>query len=226
VTRIAGVSDFVESLLAYTRANVFNPYRDHCIYDSPANTLEAKCARLVAHLNIEDPVMLAVGEAPGYQGCRYSGVAFTSERMLMDGRAPRIAPTSRLTTLPRVLSEPSATILWGALEDNGVADRVVLFNSFPFHPFREHEPLSNRTPTRAELEDGLQFLAGFRSLYPSTPIYPIGQKAAEAFAALGWPVSRVLRHPANGGASKLRRALDEELKALGVAKPTRIEFPL
>ena len=36
------------------------------------------------------PGYLLIGEASGYQGCRISGIPFTSERLIMEGVVPRL----------------------------------------------------------------------------------------------------------------------------------------
>ena len=78
--------------------NLFNPWRERCTDDEPCNGPDAKLARLAAHLACDSKFILC-GEAAGYQGCRHSGIAFTSERLLLEGRIPRISPMShRLTT--------------------------------------------------------------------------------------------------------------------------------
>lgn len=59
---------------------LFNPWWERCPKDSANNGPGHRLARLEAHLDCEARWIL-VGEAPGYQGCRYSGIAFTSERI-------------------------------------------------------------------------------------------------------------------------------------------------
>ena len=78
------------------RPTLFNPWRDHCSQDEPWNGPDAKLARLEAHLAC-DPEFILCGEAAGYQGCRYSGIAFTSERLLWEGKIPRLSPLSHET---------------------------------------------------------------------------------------------------------------------------------
>jgi len=113
--------------------NLFNPWRERCTDDQPCNGPDAKLARLAAHLAC-DPKFILCGEAAGYQGCRHSGIAFTSERLLREGRIPRISPMShRLTSRALPYSEPSATIVWGALYNLGIEERTILWNTLPMH---------------------------------------------------------------------------------------------
>src|ERR1700675_429954 len=97
------------------RPTLFNPWRDHCADCKPCNDPDAKLVRLAAHLDCV-PKFILCGEAAGYLGCRHSGIAFTSERLLLEGMIPRISPINdRLTSRRLSYSEPSATIVWGAL---------------------------------------------------------------------------------------------------------------
>lgn len=76
--------------LPYGISGLFNPWRDHCPFETPENGPEDRIIRLALHLDC-NPRAILVGEAIGYQGGRYSGIAFTSERLLRTGRIPRIA---------------------------------------------------------------------------------------------------------------------------------------
>src|SRR5262249_35351840 len=131
-----------------------------------------------------------IGEALGYRGGHFSGIPMTSERMLLGeqpdivaalferrrrcyrasvggSRAPlqilpRIKPrrTSKPSVCPDGFSEPTATIVWGALLRIGVLpDEFVLWNAFPWHSFDPHRGLlSNRTPNKSEQAAGFSVL--------------------------------------------------------------------
>ena len=77
---------------------LFNPWRDRCTDDEPYNGPKAKLVRLAAHLDC-DPKFILCGEAAGYQGCRHSGIAFTSERLLLEGKIPGISAMSHRLTI-------------------------------------------------------------------------------------------------------------------------------
>jgi len=94
--------------------NVFNPWSDADPLDRTGDAVAHRLQRLKRHLACR-PSLLLVGEAAGYQGCRFSGVAFTSERLLLEERIPRVLCTERITHRTRPWSEPSATIVWGCL---------------------------------------------------------------------------------------------------------------
>lgn len=186
---------------------LYNPWRQRDERDLSPGAAAQRVERLRQHWAIT-PRLILVGEAAGYQGCRYSGIPFTSERLLCVGAIPRIPPTPRFTLRPRPFSEPSATIVWGTLERLGLAHHTVLWNALPWHPMRSDNPLSNRSPTPAELALGRTCLAWIREHYPHTPLVAVGQKAAAALEGLGVEVPAV-RHPANGGATRFAQGLAE-----------------
>src|SRR5262249_38999503 len=138
-----------------------------------------------------------IGEALGYRGGHFSGIPMTSERILLgkkpeilvalldhrnvpdrtsDGgrRSPRQVASSiksRRTSKPSVcadgFSEPTATIVWGALLKIGVPpDQFVLWNAFPWHSFNPHRGmLSNRTPNKSEQLHGRPIMNAFLELF-------------------------------------------------------------
>jgi hypothetical protein len=185
---------------------LFNPWRDHCTDDDPCNGPDAKLARLAAHLDC-DPGFVLCGEAAGYLGCRHSGIAFTSERLLLEGRIPRISPVHhRLTSRFRPYSEPSATIVWEALYTLGIEERTILWNALPMHPHKSGDEQSNRTPTSEEFEIGKRALQRLVAAFPSAKVVAVGKSAERSLNSMGVPAAYV-RHPANGGATAFAREL-------------------
>ena len=209
MTAITLASEMIATL-PVGHPGLYNPWRETCVHDTPDNGPEARTERLAAHLDCPHPRALLIGEAPGYQGCRYSGVAFTSERLLLEGAIPRIAaPAGRLTTRLLPFSEPSATIVWKTLYAQGLAESVILWNAVQLHPHRLDAHWTNRTPTPEEVALGRPGLEVLRAAFPEVPILAVGQKAAWLLEAMGLPVAAVLRHPANGGATAFRAGLAE-----------------
>ena len=190
---------------AETGPGLFNPWRDVCrAFDLDARAPYARAERLIRHLIIPEVRLVLVGEAPGYQGCRYSGVPFCSEKLLGAGAIPRvpIPPGGRLTRRGPPWSEPSATIVWRTLYQLQLAEHAVLWNACPWHPEgAPDKPLSNRAPTQAEVEAGLPFLERLAGFYPDAVFAAVGKVAAGALGRCGVACTAV-RHPARGGASE------------------------
>ena len=190
-------------------AGLFNPWRDACPHDAPGNGPAAKLDRLALHLDC-NPEFILAGEAPGYQGCRYSGIAFTSERLLGEGAIPRIpALTGRLSTRRLPFSEPSATIVWKTLYRLGIADRTLLWNAMQLHPYRQDNLWSNRTPTHDEIKLGEPALRMLIATFPAARIVAVGKKSEGLLRDMGIPIAGSVRHPANGGATAFAAGLKD-----------------
>ncbi|APZ44558.1 hypothetical protein BW247_05575 [Acidihalobacter ferrooxydans] len=186
-------------LVGYRADHVFNPWNEiNCFYQDHGGYL-ARRERLLQHMDCDAKLILC-GEAPGYQGCAWSGVPFTSERLLCERQIPRIDTAARLSSRSRPWSEPSATTVWKTLYRLGLADSTVLWNAFPWHPHKPNIESSNRKPTSAEVAAGVDILSRFASLYPNARIVAVGRVAADAIQRSGLPLAGAVRHPSYGGA--------------------------
>jgi hypothetical protein len=208
-----------EALCAFRSKHVFNPWAQRDPFDDRDSERpddigpRARLARLQAHFAIA-PTLVLVGEASGYQGCHFSGLAFTNEKLLLERRIPRIGAVGRLTTRPRPWCEPSATVVWGALHALGLAECTVLWNAFAWHPFKPGQPYSNRPPARAELEHGREVLDGVLDEFSAATIVAVGQVADRTLRGLGRMPDAVVRHPSMGGANEFRAGLGDLAKRL------------
>jgi uracil-DNA glycosylase len=204
-------AEFLQLLEQQAAEHVFNPWTDHNAEDDLAsNGPEARLRRLKAHLSIQ-PENLLIGEASGYQGCRVSGIPFTSERLIAAGAIPRVAGDARLSSRHIPWSEPSATTVWSTLHELDIAESTVLWNAFPWHPHRPGEPHSNRTPTPVERAHGLPVLQALLAAFPRARVFAVGRQAECALLEIGRE-SCALRHPSMGGANRFRQALKLALK--------------
>lgn len=198
----------LSSILDYKAPNTFNPWSQQCEFDAIPNACEGRLERLSAHLSNNSVRAILVGEAAGYQGCRYSGVTFTSERLLLEGAIPGIPAIEKRLTLRKLpFSEPSATIVWGILKELNIAENVVMWNAFPWHPMKENQMHSNRTPTNKELQSGLPVLDLLLQHFHGVPVISVGKKSTHTLTNLGVKIEAEVRHPAMGGANKFREGM-------------------
>lgn len=147
---------------------------------------------------IGTPRVLLVGEAPSYRGGRLTGIPFTSESIMM-----KILGAARgyrkATPGPMLSTEASATIVWATIQR--LEPLPLLWNAFPFHPFRSGNPFSNRVPTNAELLIGAPFLELLLRLFAIERVVAIGNLAERSLTRLGIAHDKV-RHPSQGGKAK------------------------
>jgi hypothetical protein len=194
---------------------VVNPYREAFPdLDGPA-AARGRRENLEAYLDrVGTPRLILVGEALGFRGGRFSGIAFTSERQLLgpDGlRLPWAGSPFRATSRnPALWLEPSGSIVWDGL--GGEARGNLLWNSFPWHPYGGRGPLSNRTPERSLVAANLHVLERLLAETSGARVLAVGRTAQAALADIGVEAP-ALRHPAHGGALIFRRQL-REIKGL------------
>ncbi|HYS55854.1 MAG TPA: uracil-DNA glycosylase [Thermoanaerobaculia bacterium] len=152
---------------------------------------------------IVEPRMLLVGEAPSYRGGRLTGIAFTSEQIMLCGVDGRFLGQDRgfrkATPGPKRSTEASATMVWATIKT--IEPLPLLWNAFPFHPFDRGNPFSNRLPTAAELLIGAPILETLLEYFPIDCIVAVGNLAERSLARLGIPHTKV-RHPSQGGKRK------------------------
>jgi hypothetical protein len=199
--------------LPASRPGLFNPWRDWCDADDRSHPLggpEGRLIRLAEHLDCE-PHYIICGQSPGWRGCRYSGIAFTSERQLLEGSIPRISSTpyrlTRASPSGGPLSEPSATIMWNTLRRLGIQSDVVLWNALQMHPHQPSVAWSNRTPTWSEVELGAPALEMLLDAFPDAKVIAIGRKSEDLLRELDMLPNGQLRHPAYGGARQFAEGL-------------------
>jgi uracil-DNA glycosylase len=141
------------------------------------------------------------------------GVPGRPPLQIIAGIKPR--RTSKPDICPDGFSEPTATIVWGALLKIGVLPgEFVLWNAFPWHSFDPHRGLlSNRMPNTSEQLAGRPVLKAFLELFPCEQIVALGKIAAAQLKQLGLN-AHCVRHPASGGARLFRHQIGEILKQL------------
>ncbi|MGD2078076.1 MAG: uracil-DNA glycosylase family protein [Chloroflexota bacterium] len=198
------ITSFIDDL-ADTRLDgpLFNPYTA-AVDDQrlvAANRIRRQnLQRYLVHLANTKPRVLLVGEAPGYRGCRLTGVPFTSEAIILDARIWPFggqAGYRKTAEQAAVVKEATATIVWSALKDR--RRLPLLWNALPFHPYRIGLPASNRRPNRQELLLGRRFLVELIAIFMPQVVVAVGRSAARALDLAGLSEYKQLRHPSHGG---------------------------
>lgn len=222
------INKFIRSLKSKPSSDLFNPWFE-CdeTYDHIENAPAVRRRQLEIYLKerLKSARYLFIAEALGYQGGHFTGIAMTSERILLGHQQKKygVRPdyvfadeipvrTSRPDYIRNGMTEPTATIMWGAIVEMGIDPyEIVLWNAVPWHPYnREKGLLSNRTPTTGELDAGLQHLGDFIELFEDVKLVAVGKKCEKSLCELERKHIGV-RHPANGGAPKFRKQLRQML---------------
>jgi hypothetical protein len=222
---VESVENFVRLLKKSPAGAVFNPWwQVDQENDIGPRAPHIRRAQLRSYLKdrFGKARLILIGEALGYRGGHFTGIAMTSERILLGKKKEAgidlgrpfssIAPrrSSRSDKFPDGFSEPTATVVWSALLGGDLSpEQFVLWNAFPWHSFDPAEGmLSNRTPTRTEQSAGLPALKVFLRLFPCEQVVALGRISTAQLEELGVEAHGV-RHPASGGAARFRRQITQ-----------------
>lgn len=223
------IDKFIEALQDYHAPQVFNPWGD--VDEATEISAEGPAIRranLRRYLELrQNAHYLFIAEGLGYQGGHFSGIALTCERILL-GKHPSVQQESVLGILypyartsnpasPLLnasqkkygFNEPTDTVVWNAINEHNLGSfDVLLWNIFPFHPYKGNDILTNRTPTPKELELGWTYAQLLLELVPDMQIVAIGKNAANTLKAYGVDCYEV-RHPSMGGANQFKEQVRE-----------------
>lgn len=194
------IQNFIEYLsLIRTNENAENLYS--------GNSVESEIRRhnLRIYLTLMQkisPSILLVGEAPGYKGCKLTGIPFTSEDILLSKNHGGILGKQNgyktINPENRLQNETSASIVWNEL--SSYKKYPVMWNIFPFHPFVLSDSNSNRCPNANEIELGKKILLEFIALFNITKIGAVGRRAEYGIKNLQLDIeNQYIRHPSHGG---------------------------
>ena len=190
-------------------------------YSDGGNALRRRNLELyLLQMRERRPSVLLVGEAPGYRGMRMTGVPF-SNPAIVEGRVDPFGlfGPGRGFVLPpdagAVAAEPTATVMWDVLAELGFLP--LLWSAYPLHPHQPGRPLSNRTPSAAEIRAGLPLWQELARIFGIGNVVAVGNIGHRSVLAGGHSAPKV-RHPAHGGKVKFREGL-RELLAAGIDGP-------
>jgi len=198
------LTEFIKRLSIRESSNtVFNPYRDSKV----ANNIKVYFEYI---LERQDDYVLLIGEAPGYAGCRITGIPFTSGVRITNSCLDIFKSLKDKIYLSTIESEKTATIVWEYLEQKNKLP--IFWNSFPFHPHDNKDELSNRPPTNEEIEEGKYFIETLIELFEPKVIAAIGRKGEQTLNDI-FPDKHIqyIRHPSRGGKSDFLAGIDKIL---------------
>lgn len=188
--------------------NYFNPYRNKQL----AENLRAYLYLLAEH--VSNPVLL-VGEAPGYKGCRITGIPFSSGKIFERFRHPMLQALQDKVEFAHMESENTATIVWEYLSKGRKTKQKrwqqtpLFWNSFPFHPHPVGNENKNRAPTSTEIAQGKEYLIELYCIFQPCIVAGVGDKGV-ACAKKSFPELDIahIRHPSFGGKSDFIKGMN------------------
>lgn len=211
-SRLLTIEDFVEELASFSDKNrlVTNPYKyKKCRYN---------LLHYLQHLKKNRIDIMFIGEAPSHRGCLLTGIPFTDEIQLRcKANCYAIGYWKRKDARiykRRTTVELSATKVWAMMREYKIIP--LLWNAFPFHPFKEGNKNSNRTPNRNEFEEGLEYIYELKDIFEidNSQIFAVGKKAKsllEQDRKLQIDDSHCIRHPANDYKAEFGQQFEDKI---------------
>jgi len=197
----------MDKVWTYIAKNIFEIKKSNTLYNQ-YNTTNIKHdlpnACIIRKTNLRNyllsytksPKIVIIGEAPGYKGCHFSGVPFTSEYQLENNLVPFNGMRSSINT---PYKEKTATIFWEIMSD--YYPRFFVWNCIPFHPHKKGNILTNREPTKNEILTFSKYLKEILDLLDCDIIISLGRCAQNSLDNLNIENDYV-RHPSMGGKSE------------------------
>jgi len=207
--RLKKLDSFLNMLASrQSSESVYNQYKDERLL----HNLKTYFSYLLT--NGYGPLM--IGEAPGYKGCRITGIPFTSSNQISHSKHKIFTQNSSDFFLSVKKSENTASIVWEKIKTDTTFP--VFWNAFPFHPHKKDNSLSNRRPVGEETEEGKKYIALLLELFPTKRIYAIGNVSYDLMRN-NFPGFEVvyIRHPSFGGKKGfLKKIVEEKLEAWSI----------
>jgi len=161
---------------------------------------------------VNTPRVMVVGEAPGYQGTRRTGVPFASEYHTSGASDVAFFEDqngfARAFDDPRIRKEPTSTVMWRTISQ--CRELPLLWAVYPLHPHQPGNVESNRTPTRNEVQSCKTHLVELIDMLQIETVIALGNVAKTTLDELNIDAVKV-RHPSRGGASIFAQQLYEIL---------------
>src|SRR4030042_1763703 len=194
---------------------LFNQYKDFDGRVDLPNAAEIRKNNLFNYLKsfLKKPEFLVVAEAPGPWGCRFSGIALTSENQLFYNQLPFSGHVSSRTepTIDVKKSSPyksnTSNQFWNVMLP--FYEIILVWNCVPFHPHKVDRILSPiRNPSNPEVMQFSHILHWLNTILRPKRIISVGTKAFSALTTLKIE-STYVRHPSHGGYQKFKESILE-----------------
>lgn len=195
------IDAFIEGLSNFSspQPGCFNPFGDHCPSEDLREAVTIRKTNLRTYLKAQyqlRPDSLWVGEAPGYNGVRRSGIYLVSEPQFEILGKKLGGVTFQKATRTKNKATQSSKAVWKLVQT--LPTVPLTYDAFPLHCFQNSPPFTNRSPSKKELQLAAPFLAQLLNLFKPEKVVAIGRKAEFALSYLGVD-SIYVRHPSRGG---------------------------
>jgi hypothetical protein len=211
MTKVAAkIEKIIDTLKGLNIENVFNPYIHNCKVHDHSKSKEIREKNLYTYLFYhlsQSSEMIWVGRDLGYRGGRRTGIPLTDEKQLSTFNDSLEAGKFLKATKTDLTVERTASEVWKLLPH--FSSLPFLWNVFPFHPYEEDDPMSNRNHTKQEFAKSKCVLETILEIYDFKYYFALGRDAYAALDEMGLKPIYV-RHPSYGGQFEFRKTIIEK----------------
>jgi len=191
------VDSFIYKLLNFDKSifkrNIFNPWTEFDETDISSEAPKIRTQNLKKYLlNHKNATYILIAESPSL-GARYTGIAMTSEKVI-NANNLNYNYSSLKSTNGKYVYELTAKKVWDEILSQ--KENFVMWNAFAYN-IHEKENRWFENPTNEELEQNLDLLNLFLSLYKNAKIITVGATAKSALQILNFSDFESIRHPSN-----------------------------
>jgi hypothetical protein len=200
--------------------NCFNPFNSD---NKKRDMLRKNNLKLyLTRMKEINPNIIIIGEAPGYLGIPFSGVPLSSENIIINNEHFLYGTSKgycRISECKKPIYEKTANTIWNILLNYKYIEQntPLLWNAFPLHPHKPGNLLSNRTPSKHEI-DNLSYVLKFllNDLFPNiNKVIALGRKAESIMKKFDNNYDYLyIRHPSHGGQKKCKAQFEEYFKLI------------
>ncbi len=204
------IQELVEIIQTTSLKNVFNPYIQNCKTHDHKDSSKIRENNLFIYLSEQlklNPEIIWVGRDLGYRGGRRTGIPLTDELHL--GLLNQSLGTTAIVkaTSSVLVKEMTAREVW-KLASHYILPPF-LWNVFPFHPYVQDSPMTNRSHTKAEFNASKIILEKVIDIYKFKHYFALGRDAYKVLDDMGLkPV--YVRHPSHGGQREFNKNIRAE----------------
>ncbi|GMU74310.1 MAG: hypothetical protein AMXMBFR44_5070 [Candidatus Campbellbacteria bacterium] len=203
------INQFIEDLARHPLTpNVKNPWD----YSRSENEIRRK--NLLGYFKKMyelKPKILLVGEAPGYRGCGRVGMPFSSEKLVLSHSFFAEKDVFDIENKEAPIAEASASIVWKTFDT--LDFYPLMWATYPYHPHKPGNGLTNRAPKPDEIKIGRQFITRLIDIYGIQKVVAVGRVAEGTLKELNIEAPAV-RHPSHGGATLFAQGLADYKNSL------------
>ena len=190
--------EFIQLIKSQSGRDLFNQYSSKCELhdrDDAALIRENNLREYLKAVNKCDSIL--IGEAPGYIGCRRTGIPFTDNSHLSSVSSVYNLGKFDNATKSGKDKENSALYMWR--EISKLRNPPFVWNLIPLHPYKQ-DPLNNRTPVKRDYENTKEVIIYLLKNGNFKQFYSVGRIAEKYLEGLGY-LSVYIRHPSHGGST-------------------------